>query len=129
MKLNRECVRQILLVIETDIDYDSFMNKSTLINHPKLQAFSSEEILYAILRLDEAGFIKCNYDSAENETIYFLFLQGLTWSGHEFLDSIRDDKIWSFIKSTISKTCEVSLSVLCQFAMQKGLEYLTTGKL
>lgn len=129
MRLNHECVRQIMLTIESDIPYNQSLGKEKLLEHPKLQSFTEDEILYAILRLDEADFIKCDIAPGNNSLIYHLSLNGLTWSGHEFLDNIRDNKVWAFVKQTASKTASASLPILAQLAASKVLNLLSTGQL
>ena len=129
MRLNHECVRQIMLLIESDIPYNHYLTKSGLINNERLSSFTEEEILYAILRLNEAGFINCNIQPADGIPIYNLFLSGLTWSGHEFLDNIRDNKVWAFVKQIASKTTSASLPILAQLAATKLWHYVNTGEL
>ena len=129
MRLNHECVRQIMLTIESDIPYNQSLGKEKLLEHPKLQSFTEDEILYAILRLDEADFIKCDIAPGNNSLIYHLSLNCLTWSGHEFLDNIRDNKVWAFVKQTASKTASASLPMLAQLAASKVLNLLSTGQL
>ena len=121
MRLNHECVRQIMLLIESDISYNQPLGKEELLSHPKLQSFTKEEILYAVLRLDEDNFIKCDILQADNSQIYHLSLSGLTRSGHEFLNNIRDNKVWAFVKQTASKTASASLPILAQLAATKML--------
>ena len=128
MRLNHECVRKIMLLIESDISYNQSLGKEELLEHPKLQSFTEDEILYAVLRLDEAEFIKCDILPGNNSPIYHLSLNGLTWSGHEFLDNIRDNKVWAFVKQTASKTASASLPILAQLAASKVLN-LVTGEL
>lgn len=129
MRLNHECVRQIMLLIESDIPYNDSLGKEELLEHPKLQSFTEDEILYAVLRLNEADFIKCDILPGNNSLIYHLSLNGLTWSGHEFLDNIRDNKVWAFVKQTASKTASASLPILAQHAASKVLTLLSTGQL
>lgn len=129
MRLNHECVRQIMLTIESDISYNDSLGKEKLLEHPKLQSFTEDEILYAVLRLDEADFIKCDIAPGDDSLIYHLSLNGLTWSGHEFLDNIRDNKVWAFVKQTASKTASASLPILAQLAATKMWQYVTTGVL
>ncbi|WP_326938421.1 DUF2513 domain-containing protein [Bacillus atrophaeus] len=49
-------------------------------------------------------------------TIYFdesyeFVISSISYSGHEFLDNIRDSNIWSQTKSSISALSGVSLSI------------------
>ena len=118
MKLNQECVRQIMLTIESDIPYNHYLTKYDLINNEHLSSFSEDEILYSILRLDEAGFINCDIQPADNIPIYNLILSSLTWSGHQFLDNVRDPEVWRKTKAVTSKLASVSLTLISNIASE-----------
>lgn len=45
-----------------------------------------------------------------------------------FLDSVRDDGLWSEIKSKIGNTAKVSISIISKVAAELGVTYLK-GKL
>ncbi|EDO0799378.1 DUF2513 domain-containing protein, partial [Listeria monocytogenes] len=47
-----------------------------------------------------------------NSEINTLFVSKITWSGHQFLDNIRDDEVWKKTKKTVSKFSSVSVSLL-----------------
>ena len=118
MKLNHECVRQIMLTIESDIPYSEQMHKGELLKHKNLKDFNESEILYSILRINEAGFINCRIHEGDNNSIYLLFLYNLTWSGHQFLDNIRDPEVWRKTKSVTSKFASASLTLISNIAAE-----------
>lgn len=62
-------------------------------------------MFYNALKLREGGYIET--DSASSDEIC-IFSDGITWSGHDLLDSIRDDKVW---KGTMEKVASVGGSV------------------
>lgn len=39
-------------------------------------------------------------------------VSGITWQGHRFLDTVRDNKVWSDTKSVVSKFSSVSISMV-----------------
>ena len=88
MKLNRDCMRDILLTVES---YP--LGKRILFREvcEKLSNYSYEDILYACLKLDEAGHLKTNKMSApiSSHTPNISEIYSMTLSGHDFLDSIR----------------------------------------
>lgn len=113
MKLNPDCLRAILLTIEERASYQSILSfeELTLPNFPLLAEYSLEEILYHIKKCDEAGFL-C-------EVQYFpasVTVGELHYRGHEFLNNIRESKIWDGVKSIAAKIGTNSMQGLVQIA-------------
>lgn len=54
MKLNKDCVRDVLLYLEEHLGYDDRLDASSI----KIEPYTYEEILYTISLLSEAGYIK-----------------------------------------------------------------------
>lgn len=84
-----ELVRDILFLIEDT-------NRSEL-KIPK--EWDREVVAYHLKLLDQAGYVKNNTKWADNKPMWLL--ASLTWDGHEFLDSIKDDSIWNKTKEGI----------------------------
>ncbi|MBM7835968.1 hypothetical protein JOC62_003020 [Clostridium sardiniense] len=40
-------------------------------------------------------------------------ISNLSWTGHNYIDNIRDDKIWSKTKAATSKIHQLNLQLLC----------------
>lgn len=57
-------------------------------------------ISYHVQILSEAGLIQATISEVDEEP-YTFWIYRLTWEGHEFLDSIRNDSIWMKTKSKI----------------------------
>jgi hypothetical protein len=55
---------------------------------------SVHEIAYAIRMMSDAGFLELTPTQPANG----ICLRGLSWRGHEFLDTVRDAKIWNETK-------------------------------
>lgn len=124
MKLNHECVRDLLLSIESLPKGTVWHTIPHLIEHTSLSSekYSLEEIAYTATCLLEAGFIiaKPNYREPE-----YYEVQRLTWNGHQFLDNIRDPEIWKQTKSAVSKVAGLSLSVFAD--VSKSILYKVLG--
>lgn len=58
------------------------------------------------------------------DKISFLDIDNITWDGHMFLESIRDEDLWSEIKSKIGNTAKVSISILSKVVTELGVTYL-----
>lgn len=117
MKLNQDCVRDVLIYLEENLSYDDRMNAADI----NLPDYTMEEILYTIDLLNEAEYIKTIPLKALNS----FFITSLTMSGHELLDNIRDDTVWKKIKHKIeSVTSSVSLPILNSVASSVLTELL-----
>lgn len=54
--------------------------------------------------INEAGFIKGNISEViSGRRTCSIFITGLSWDGHDFLDAMKDDNIWNKAKESILK--------------------------
>lgn len=113
MKLNKDCVRDLMLYVEDNLSFGSQLDVSQIDNLD----YSTEDISYTALKLYEAGYINALISDYIDGSSYIL-IQSITWSGHKFLDNIRDGKIWSTTKSIASKFSSVSISMIENIASQ-----------
>lgn len=98
MKLNIDCMRDILLSMES-ADYQQSLDIDEL--HEKLKQYPPDDIDYSIIKLEEAGFIKALIREYNNG-IAIISINDITYNGHQFLSDIRSDSVWDKIKA-ISK--------------------------
>ena len=129
MKLNLDCVRNILLCIEDNAGLrqpcffiDSGLEKSQIaigrdpIPIPFYQAellnhCNNDELIYHINYC-----IKANLLTDTPHDAYQIIITDLTPHGHEFLENIRDNKIWSGVKDIATKVGSKSLDSVCLIA-------------
>ena len=115
MKLNLDCMRDILLCMENAGYQESLLMQQV---YDALSNYQETEINYSVLKLIEANFIEamtCPYD---NE-IMIVKLDDITYTGHQFLANIRENKIWSATKSIMGKIGSTSIQTATQIA--KGI--------
>lgn len=117
MKLDHDCVRLLLLAIEAD-ETSLKITESTLLHSEFLKDYSEDELRYTVARLREAGFINATPVPLRNQRLTGHIINSLTYNGHEFLDSIRDNKVWELTKKSVSTVAGASLSVMFQVASQ-----------
>lgn len=114
MKLNSDCVRDILLMVEENTDFLNVVEYRKSVNiHDNISKYTHEEIIYHIKQCEMSGLI--------DEVLYcndgdFVTISDLTPKGHEFLANVRQEKIWNGIKSIAKKVGSTSLSALVQIS-------------
>lgn len=123
MTLKYDCVRDILIFCEKELTLDS--NLAWVPIHldafcSSLTQHSREDIAYTLYLLDEAGYIDCHITEADGG-IFHIIVYRLTYSGHEFLDTIKSDNVWQKIKTTVASVGSASIPVI----QTLGTEYLT----
>lgn len=108
MKRDMDLIRTLLLEIEDKHDGSGRDVKI------KIEGRSHEEVTEHLFMLDEAGLIE-GRDASHLQGRHMLVLR-MTWHGHEFLDGIRDPKIWAETKEGAKKVGAFSLDVLSAIA-------------
>ena len=111
MKLNQDCIRDLLLYLEETLKLNDYLSISNI----SLENYSSEELLYTADKLYEAGYLKCSRKVYDN-TDLMIFVSSITYSGHQFLDNIRDDKVFEKTKSILSGFKSVSIEIISETA-------------
>lgn len=126
MKLNVDCVRDILLVIES-AGFNETLTLSELVK--KLPKHSRDEIHYTCVKLYEGKFINAELKPYPGKAIPMITeIKSLTYEGHKFIDTVRDNTIWKKTKNTISDIASVSFSILQSVASQLIMDAIS-GKL
>lgn len=118
MKLNPDCVRDILLSVEEICTNNSGMNyNSDLNNNPELlRKYSYEEVVYHIKQCEKYGLLfnvkyVCNdYNKLD------IYIKDLSSQGYFFIANIREDNIWNETKSIAENVGSLSLPTLAQIA-------------
>lgn len=111
MKLNQDCVRDLLLYFEENLSYNHEIRTSAL----TLKDYSSEDLTYTTDKLLEAGYINARSINADLlEPIFFVY--SITYSGHQFLDNIRDENVYEKTKALLSTFKSVSIEIFSETA-------------
>ncbi len=110
MKRDWDTIRKILVKLE-DVD-----PKNGALHLSDFPSAEPEKISYHVELLMEATLIYGKMSKTIGKGPYDFLAIRLTWQGHEFLDSIRNDKVWnktkdSFISKGVSMTFELVKSV------------------
>lgn len=96
MKLNFECVKDVLLFLEKELQLDDYFESIPLSVsdiHKTLTQYTAKEIHYTLKKLAEEEYICAKEESRQistNECKYFYGVSDITFKGHQYLNSVRN---------------------------------------
>ena len=98
MKRDLDHVRKILMNFEEKEDEQ--MERGI-----EIEGYESSIISYHLLIMDEAGLLRCerSYSKATFDRVIKVYPFSLTWKGHEFLSTAKNDGLWSKAKTISMK--------------------------
>ena len=111
MKLNYDCIRDVLLAIE-NLPYGVVRSIEQL----NLIHYDINTVRYTVEKLVEGGFIEGNECGSFGN--YDCLIRNLTIYGHQFLETIRPVEIWDKVKDATQAVGSSSLSVIGRVATQ-----------
>ena len=107
MKLNPDCIRDVLLAIEEladDEDCEILFPYDT-VEIDSLSLYSAKDVRYSILQCAKQGLIETGKEFIDRT----LPVSGLSPEGHRFLESIRPSTRWRRILSAAAKDLRSSV--------------------
>lgn len=107
MKLNNDCIRDLLIYLENTLGY----HERLYVHDIKLKDYSSDELSYTVEKLMEANFLNCFGGIYSTHSIP-LTIDSITYQGHQFLDSIRNEDVWSNAKNKVKTVGSITLPIL-----------------
>lgn len=114
MKLNPDCVRDILLSIEESVENDglTFLTNAHFRDaYPRLEKYTVTELEYHLRQCNLSGFfVGFEYFQIDWR------LDDLSPKAHNFLANIRKDSTWNGVKSIAGKIGSKSLDALVEIA-------------
>ena len=124
MKLNYDCVRDVLLALEEsltiDVEDDGDYSYNSLISNEiiqldRLSKYSKKDIIYSVLKLFEAGYLNGDIYNEGDGLISFC-VNDIKYKGHEFLQAIKSDTVWEDVKKITIKIGSISLPIISSIA-------------
>ncbi len=113
MRLNPDCIRDILLSAEDNTGYSEYLEyPNELDKCPLLKKYNDEEIKYHIMQCKKSYLLEADSDLNGNFSII-----DITPSGHEFLANIRADNIWNKTKDIAERVGSRSLDTLTKISI------------
>lgn len=122
MKKDIELIRKIIIYIEEEVEFGKVIDSDEIYNALSLE--NENHFLYQIYLMADSGLINIKDTTTFAGKSYMI--KEITYMGQDFLDSIKDDKVWSHVKSKVIKIGGVSLDLLTEigkeFIKQEVLE-------
>lgn len=123
MRLNYDCVRDVLLVLEEILqvrcngkmycfDNVSIDKICSTLNDKK---YSREDIFYSLFNLEQADYISAHFIEADSGYVG-CFVEFITYQGHEFIEQIKPDTVWNKTKGIVKNIGGASLSIISKIA-------------
>ena len=133
MKLDKDCIRLVLLYVEGHCVYktNKFGDKTIhnvnlyeLAHAEEFSGINEDDIRYTIVKLLEGGYIKGTL-IPKNSGLNFdiVNISQLTLRGHDLLDNIRPEPVWNKTKSILQKVGDFSISIMAQVAGETMAAY------
>ena len=110
MVLKHDCIRDTMLYLEEHMNRLGCYSSHDI----ELANYSQDDIDYTVEKLEEAGYLKINSRFMDGS----ILIQCITYNGHQFLDDIRDNKVWSKTKSILSNFSSTSINMVQNVATQ-----------
>ena len=120
MKLNPDCIRDILLELEK-LDYGQKISLKDLIAN--LSNYDKKDIKHSCLLLEEGNYIVLEANKKVDAPVIF-FVKGMTLTGHELLERLKPQSFWDKTKETFANAKDDSLSALFSLAGETAFDQL-----
>lgn len=122
MKLDIECIRDILLTIESQPDFVEMPSHDFSALLPQ---YSHKQVVYTCLKLYEGGYINLflfTFPGGSSPTVRCI--GDLTFQGHEFLADIKPKSNWEKLSNALKSGGSTSLKTIANVAIDLGTEVL-----
>ena len=117
MRLNHDCVRDILLELEEKLSFEEHFFMYQLQELESFSKYGEEVSIYALLKLIKANYINGKPFYADNG-LHNLSISSITWEGHQFLDNIRESVVWKAANNKVKGFSSVSIGILAGVAQE-----------
>lgn len=113
MKLNPDCIRDVLLFVEEHTDLNHHVTISRENSELLIPGYSAEEIMYHAEQCNLSGF----FQRATHNILGNISISYLSPKGHEFLDNIRPVPVWEKIKAKGVASIPIMIQLAKEFAL------------
>ena len=114
MRLNPDCIRDILFYVEENAGYSEMIPFYTNLERFNIKLkndYPADVILYHLELCEEYGYL-----TIYSHTMGAINVKRLSVSGHEFLENIRQDTNWNKTKEVAKSAGSTSIEILSNIA-------------
>ncbi len=112
MKRDMDLIRALLLFAEENVPGGNYADVEVDDLKEGFPNLDREMLRGHVMLLRDAGFF-----GPGGDTISSISIDGLTWEGQDFLDSVRDDAVWANTKKAASEAGGFTVDLLKQIAV------------
>jgi hypothetical protein len=94
MKRDMNLVREILIKLENH-------NEKEFVGYFTLEEYDDDLVTYHLGIMDDAGIIGGRFLYADDKMLWSSLK--ISWDGHEFLDAIKNENVWSKVKGVVQE--------------------------
>ncbi len=116
MKRDLELIRNIMMYLEQNLEYEERIGDYEVWKEFQSEENSVEKVCYHLKLIQEIRWI--NTVGLRGSKTFDII--GITNDGHDFLDSLRDVKIWEKVKHKLAEIGGYTLSIVVDL----GKDYL-----
>lgn len=124
MRLNPDCMRDVLLVAEEHVPLNGSLSMGNLLS--LLPSYSKDELTYTCLKLNEGNLLNVLKMNSDNATSV-ANISDITYEGHQFLENIRNQSTWETVKQKLSLLGSSSVPVIVSVASQLMIEKIKSS--
>lgn len=102
MKINPDCIKVIMLYLESNLVPGKSLSASDLMNSGLISSFSREDVDYSLIQLYKENMISCNI---KKDIVGGLRIKvkDIEPKGHMFCSQLKKPDIWNKIKPQLEK--------------------------
>lgn len=89
MKLDRDCVKDVLIFLEQNFQNGKPMHLNTIVTADKLKKYDRDSISNALSLLLDEGYIKGKAAPSLGFGMFDFIVEAVTLSGYDYLENIR----------------------------------------
>ena len=123
MRLNPDCIRDILFYVEENAGYSEMIPFYTNLERFNIKLkndYPADVILYHLELCEEYGYL-----AIYSHTMGAINVKRLSVSGHEFLENIRQDTNWNKTKEVAKSAGSTSIEILSNIASNLAVAYIS----
>lgn len=112
MRLNPDCIRDILLTVEEETGYNKHMGYGDGADFVRLAKYPTDEVKYHLKQCEYSGF----FVGFQQFLGGGFMIRDLSPMGHEFIADIRTDTNWNKVKEIAKQAGSFSIEALSRIA-------------